>query len=56
MTIVVYIKDEEYDGVYTYYNVQRYEIDTKTGFLKINYEHGKTIFIKLREITYFRIF
>lgn len=55
MTIVVYIK-EEYDGTYAYNNVQSYEIDTKTGFLKINYEHGKTIFIKLREITYFRIY
>lgn len=43
-------------GLYEIYSVQRYEIDTKTGFLKINYEAGKVYFFKLRDIVYFRIF
>lgn len=47
---------EELGNWYEIYNVQRYEIDTKTGFLKINYENGKVYFFKLREIIYFRVF
>ena len=59
MRIVIGIKvltKEELGNFYEIYNVQRYEIDTKTGFLKINYENGKVYFFKLREIIYFMVF
>lgn len=48
--------DDINGGLYEFYNVQRYEIDTKIGFLKINYENGKVYFFKLRNVVYFRIF
>lgn len=55
MKINVILK-EEFGGLYEFKDVKDYVIDTKTGFLIIYYEYEKTIFIKLKEIVYFRIF
>lgn len=57
MKINVVLKDLSFcDGVLTYEDVCGYNVDTEKGFLIIDYDHGKRIYIRLVEMLYFRIF
>lgn len=57
MTIKVILKDVNFfdNGYLELKNVDGYNVDNEKGFLIIDYDQGKRIYIRLVEIVYFRI-